>query len=307
MLRIDNEHTFTTRDSRYDSVMFESKIPVKVRPALGGVPRTFASPLVWSFLWIILLVGITAKVARSDPSLPTTVAIDWPLNDSGSKWTILRVPVDYYGPVDTIWSVPRKELIQTVQRQTGVAGQAIKLWASWPGMETPTANTPADFYAHRGSNTTFLLLHSGRNELQFRSTIDIQQAGIVCERPRDATTRSDLTCRSGTPLVQLPPEFDLKHRGLEAANKANSYRASSYNDIFYVPELGDALTTFIHCSDEENRPFENDPISGDANCEQIFIVPSLNATARVGYSREYLKDWRAIQQAWIRKLQSFED
>ena len=111
----------------------------------------------------------------------------------------------------------------------------------------------------------------------------------------------------GTPLVQLPPEFDLKHRGLEAANKANSYRASSYNDIFYVPELGDALTTFIDRSDEENRPFENDPISGDANCEQIFIVPSLNATARVGYSREYLKDWRAIQQAWIRKLQSFED
>jgi hypothetical protein len=287
--------------------MFESKMPVKIRPALGGAPRTCEAQFVWGFLCIILIVGITSKAAASDASLPKIAAIDWPLNDSGSKWTILKMPVDYYGPVDTIWHVPRKELIQAVQRQTGFAVQAIKLWASWPGMEIPTPNAPADFYAHKGSNITFLLLQSGRNDLKFRSTIDIQQAGIVCERPRDAATRSDLTCRSGTPLVQLPAEFDLKHRGLEAANKANSYRASFYSDIFYIPELGDALTTFIHCSDEEIRPFANETESVDADCEQIFIVPSLNATARVSYSREYLKDWRAIQQAWIQKLRSFED
>ena len=236
---------------------------------------------------------------------PGTASIDWPLNESGSVWTLLTVPVGYYGPVDTIWSVPRKKTIQAVQQQTGLAAQAIKLWASWPGLGIPTPKTSADFHVHAGSNLTFLSLLSGRNELKFRATIDTQQAGALCERPLNAKARSDLTCRSGMPLAQLSPEFGLSHRGIAAANRANTYRASFYNDIYYIPSLDEALATFIRCSDEEKRPFDREQASPYADCEQIFIVPSLNATARVGYSREYLKDWQAIQKAWIQKLQSF--
>jgi hypothetical protein len=236
---------------------------------------------------------------------PETVTVDWPLDGSGSDWTQLKAPFGYFFPLDNISLVPRKELIQKMHREQGLpAVQKVSLWASWPGMEIPTAKTPEDFHGRAGSNTMFLRLESWQS-LQSWAKTWLDAAGTICQRPNTAKTHSDLTCNRGVPLVQLLPEFDLQHRGIEVAKRANSYRASFYNDIYYVPDLGNSLATFISCSEEENHPLDDERSLVNASCEQIFIVPSLNATARVGYNREYLKDWRAIQQAWIQKLQSF--
>jgi hypothetical protein len=235
-----------------------------------------------------------------------TAAVDWPLNDKGSKWTQLEIPIGYGNiGTKTIWSTPRKETILKMKNETGSAAQALTLWASWPSMGIPTAKTPAEFYLGAGSDTMWLSLQSGQSQLQFLAKVDIALAGDICKRSDNAKSHSDLSCRDGYLLVQKPPEFGLKHRGIENASDANIYRAGFFNDIYYAPDLGDGLTTFIRCSDEENHPLEHEPNPTNANCEQIFVVPSLNATGRVSYSREHLKDWQSIQRAWIEELQSF--
>ncbi|MGO9265060.1 MAG: hypothetical protein ACLQBA_09265 [Candidatus Binataceae bacterium] len=257
------------------------------------------------FSWLL----VSALFVMSPSSVrcaAETAPVDWPLNDAGTEWTQLEVPIGYGNiGTKTVWSTPRKEAIQRAQKETGIAAQRLKLWASWPSMEIPIAKTPEEFYLGTGGNTMFLSLQSGQGELQFLARMDIRLAGTVCKRPDHAKSRSDLICHEGYSLVQKPPEFELEHRGLEEANDSTIYRAGFFHDIYYAPVLGDGLVTFIQCSDEEVHPFEHESSPTNANCVQMFIVPSLNATAVVSYSSEHLKDWRSIQQAWITKLQSF--
>jgi hypothetical protein len=250
----------------------------------------------------ILLVLNTAY-AQAEPK---TWMIDWPLNDSGSQWTHLKAAFGYFYPLDNVFLVPTRQLIQKLHEDQGLPTvQKVSLWASWPGMGIPVAKTSEDFHGHAGSNTMFVRLQSGK-ALQFWAHTWLENQATVCRRPDRAKTHSDLICRPrSAPLVRLGSEYGLHHLGIDAHIKATTYRAGFYNDVYYAPDLGDALATFIRCSDDENHPLEDEQNLVNASCEQIFLVPSLGATVRVGYNGEYLKDWKAIQQAWLRQLQSF--
>ena len=111
------------------------------------------------------------------------------------------------------------------------------------------------------------------------------------------------TCYRNREPARKPERFGLKHVGVDFSAypdlAPDAYR--HYRDIYYTPELGSKLETYISCHPDEVKYSKR----FSPSCEHFFVFEPLNALVKVSYRRVYLKDWKKIQAAVSDLLHSF--
>ena len=150
------------------------------------------------------------------------------------------------------------------------------------------------------------------NALQHNLKMSIEQLKHVCIAPpvlfNPDGTSNHAVCHDRERPDEKPSRFGLKRMGVDFTKYPDlpkeQYGDLFKNDIYYAPDVGKELQTVISCDAEEVdvNARKSNPIS--PQCQHFFIFKPLNANVSIGYRRVYLEDWRAIQAAWEKLLQS---
>jgi hypothetical protein len=181
------------------------------------------------------------------------------------------------------------------------------IFALWPNLE-PSANQDSEFYPHGAFMQTMLTaralgsyrgqtINALENAFDAAVTLSTQgDCGLV------VGAKGGGGCKERKEGDVKPAKFGLQRRGVdfnkhpdipEAARGAMSQR-----DIYYLRDDGGSLQTLILCTAEEAK-------TEAAQCEHKFIDEKLNALVSVHYRRVYLQNWREVETAWRKLLESF--
>jgi hypothetical protein len=104
---------------------------------------------------------------------------------------------------------------------------------------------------------------------------------------------TDGSCYKDAVMTEEPlTVFGLTQLRVKAAESLLKY-AVLEKDLFYAPEFGPQMQTLISCNAQESVP--------SPHCEQMFIFAPMNASVVLRYRRTHLKDWREMEVA-VQKL-----
>ncbi|HCA27157.1 MAG TPA: hypothetical protein DEP05_05880 [Betaproteobacteria bacterium] len=197
-------------------------------------------------------------------------------------------------------------------KDPGNVKQDALLETLWPEMGPRTFGNRKTFEVRGGGRTLIIYFGSGAVDpkIHAKDQLHVILDNAISSLKRVCIVKPKLPkgfiCHHLKHLARKPDKFGLKHIGVDFSQFPDLPREDyrSYDDIYYTPQLGAALTTFVQCTANEMGP----TVSGSEyfpQCDQYFIFKPLNACVNVSYRRVYLKDWRGIQAAVKKLLQSF--
>lgn len=263
----------------------------------------------------------TASCADQKDSGPHTRAVAWPMTALGKDWVMLRIPSINGGVNDITEEMEKKLYPNGRSKPAAYVAEEQSIDALWPDMTLETPANYAEFHVPGRGRVMNMLMRSGSIEdingkhydrLQNRMNVLIDFAKHMCIPPPspynlDGSSNHAVCDDRKWPDVKSPM-FGLKRLGVDfgkyPALPEIEHRDLFKNDIYYAPDLGDGLETIISCTADEVKTVETGPAPIIPQCEHTFIFKPLNAEVSIGYRRVYLKDWKAIQTAWERLLQS---
>jgi hypothetical protein len=241
------------------------------------------------------------------------VEVIWPLSRNSSDKLILKLPPGYAGPkLDGLNTSEMRATDFPVEED-------LVITALWPNLEPPATY---DFTLEPHGETMQTLvnaraLDSYRNqpinalENAFDSAVmlSVQEPCVAAIQASSGPVTRAL-CQERTEADVKPAKFGLKRLGVDFkkyADYSERYRGEfSQRDVYYLRDGGGSLKTVILCTAEEAKTVDDGPqYHSVGQCEQKFIDAKLNALVSVHYRRVYLQEWREVEAAWHKLLDSF--
>jgi hypothetical protein len=264
-----------------------------------------------------MIFRVASAAAPVDTSV-RTFDYDWPMSGRGQEWVKLRIPMGY-GFLNGAADAMEKKVYPNGRPKSSAVVEELLLSALWPDMALHTMENNSEFQVPGGGRMMDLFMRSGAiedvdgkhyNRLQNSLEVRIEDSRHVCIAPailfNEDGTRNQALCHDRAWPDEKPTRFGLKHMGVDFS-KYPDFPKGDYrlmDDLYYAPDLGRPVQTVITCTAEELDAVESGPIRLIPQCRHLFIFKPLNAWVSIRYRRVYLKDWRAIQTAWEKLLQS---
>lgn len=265
------------------------------------------------FSVLLLSASLSGCLGSSFPDKPLWPAadLDWPMDHTGTRTVRLHVPPGFSmnAAADAMEKIVypngRPQDPHNVRRD-------LLLQTLWPGMGPRTVANDKEFEVPGGGRVLMIYLGSGavdpaihaRDQLHVNLDVDVSFLKHVCIPP--PSLPGEAMCHDLKELAEKPSRFGLKHMGVDFGQFPDVSKElyHEYDDIYYVPEVGGGLQTYIKCTADEVGATVNG-YQYIPHCDQHFIFKPLNAWVNVNYRRIYLEDWQKIQAAVEKLLQSF--
>jgi hypothetical protein len=251
------------------------------------------------------------------------IELTWPLGRSGAELLLLRLPKGY-GQLNAAAEAMNDSIYSNRHRDTNKqANKDLLLTALWPGLVPDTGGNHAEFNQPGGGRLMMALLHSGAienfghtrfNALQSEFEIAVKfSTEDVCITPMDLHNGKGVQkakCYDRNAPDIKSAKYGLDRLGVNFSRYPDFPeidRSGLYeSDIYYSRDPSGELRTVILCTAEEAKTVDDGPQYRIVpQCQHKFVSDQLNALVSINYRRVYLQDWRAIQTAWSRLLQSF--
>lgn len=275
-------------------------------------------------LCLICLIGtcgpiVTGHASEKDQSED----VKWPLGRSGRETLALKIP-DAYGLAN--------RAADAMERQTYPSGrpkfnddvhEQLLLHALWPDLKSDGAQIHRESAVPGGGRLMSVLVDSGavedyggRHYDSLKLAFDLATESStqhLCVPPMEQAEYDQNTktkCYPRDSPDAKPSKFGLNRVGVDFTKYPDIPQAARFDpnaqDIYYIRGSDGRLQTIILCTPEEAKTVEDGPqYHRVAQCEHKFVSERLNALVSIGYRRVYLKEWRALQQAWDQLLTSF--
>lgn len=257
-----------------------------------------------------LLATTVSTGAMADGRNVVSAEIIWPLSRTSGDELLLNLPPGYAG----------RQLYEDAAKRGPDARATdlpveddLLLMARWPNLD-PTANYDSSYWPHGAFMQTLLQARAlGSYRGQTINTLENAFDNAVA-----MSTQS--LCRAGSGAKGgcngpkegdvKPAKFGLQRLGVDFNQHpevpAAAWQDMSQRDIYYLRDDGGTLRTVIFCTAEEAKTVDDEPQGhGVAQCEHKFIDEKLNALVSIHYRRVYLQDWREVEAAWRKLLESF--
>ena len=243
--------------------------------------------------------------------------IRWPLSHNSADELVLNLPPGYSAPQLYKDAANRGP----VARATDLPVEdELVIKALWPNLEPPATHD----YALEPRGATMEALVTPRAVQSYRgqpiNTLENafddavwMFARSLCGVPVQTGIHPDpyaTRCDPSKAADVKPVRYGLQRQGVDFKKHPElpeaAQRDRSLRDIYYLRDDGGSLKTVILCTAEEARTVDDGPqyhVVGQ--CEHKFIDAKLNALVSVYYRRVYLQNWREVETAWRKLLESF--
>lgn len=280
----------------------------------AAIPATPKYRHRWKILFVSVLVALASPMLRGcfrSPDTPywPSAKISWPLDHTGTRRVRLDIPPGYNlgAAADAMERMvyPNGRPKDPHNIQAGLLLETL-----WPDIGPRTWGNDKEFDVPGGGRLLTILVQSGafdpkvhsQDRLHIGLNVELSFTKRVCVPAPPAHA----TCHEMRALDRKPPRFGLKRIGVDFSQFSDlpkeEYR--HYDDIYYTPELGGGLETYIKCTaDEMPTRFGGHPYV--PQCTQYFVFKPLNAWVSVNYRRVYLNSWRSIESSVEGLLRSF--
>jgi hypothetical protein len=273
--------------------------------------------------WVVtslVLACLSACHADTTAFTDRTAEITWPLGRSGAETLVLKVP-NGYGELNQAAEAVNAAMNrgQQIDKTRGV-NKELLLRALWPGLESDNGKNRGEFNQPGGGRLMRALLHSGAiddfserhfdaTQLRFDVAID-ESVHDLCVTQVKSGGRRNSQCYVRDAADVKKPKFGLLRLGVDFSKYPDfpeSARSDIYaRDIYYLRDAQGKLKTVILCTAEEAKTAADGPqYHIIPQCEHDFVSEELNAYVSLNYRRAYLQDWRTLEAAWRKLLESF--
>jgi hypothetical protein len=228
--------------------------------------------------------------------------IIWPLSRNSPDEVLLKLPPGYAG----------RDLYEEAAKRGPMARATdlpvedeLLIFALWPNLE-PSANQDSELQPHGAFMQTMLTARAlgsyrGKTINALENAFD---AAVILstQGPCGLMVGSDGGCKERKEADVKPAKFGLQRQGVDFNKHPDipevARAGMPQRDIYYLRDDGGSLKAVILCTAEEAR-------TDAAQCEHKFIDEKLNALVSVHYRRVYLQNWREVEAAWRKLLESF--
>lgn len=236
--------------------------------------------------------------------------LDWPMDHTGTRTVRLHVSPGF--SMNAAADAMEKMVYPNGRPQDPHnVRKDLLLETLWPETGPHTVANNKEFQAPGGGRTLSILVSSGAVDPEIHTQDQLHvalQADIYVYLTDVCIPRlpENAVCHHVNKLYKKPSKFGLKREGIDFSQFPDLPKElyHEYDDIYYVPEVGGGLQTYIKCTADEVGA----TVSGYQyipHCQQHFIFKPLNAAVKVTYRRVYLGDWQKIQTEVEKLLQSF--
>jgi hypothetical protein len=248
-----------------------------------------------------MAVTVSTEAAAGIPD-GVSAEVIWPLSRNSADVVLLKLPPGYAGRLLYEEAAKRGPMARTTDSPVE---DDLLIFAQWPNLE-PSANQDRELQPHGAFMQTLLTARAiGSYRGQTINALENAFDGAVVlstQGPCGLRVGAGAECREPKEADVKPAKFGLQRRGVDFNKHPEIPEAARggmpQRDIYFLRDDGGSLKTVILCTAEEAK-------TDAAQCEHKFIDEKLNALVSVHYRRLYLQNWREVETAWRKLLDSF--